>query len=116
MSGRGKGQTPSVPTRRSTRERKQHSFGSDFEQDDPALGSAPKPKPARKTTPGKAPGKGVKSTPDPQPVPDPTPVPVPDPDPVPKGKVTWPSDVDHWKKPTLPRNHSKRPHFIQKRL
>ena len=98
------GQNPSVPVRRSTRERKQLSFGSDFEQEDPVLGSVPKPKPARRTTPGKAPGKGVKPSGDPRPEPDP----VPDPDPAPKEKkITWPSDVEYWKKDTLPRNHSK---------
>ena len=107
MSGKGKGQKPSVPLRRSARERKQHSFGSDFEQEDPVLGSVPKT--PRKATPGKAPEKQPTKEAEPTPgaEPDPEP-PVPDPVPIPKGKVTWPSDVDHWKKPTLPRNHSKR--------
>ena len=113
MSSKGKGQKPSVPVRRSARERKVASFGSDFEQDDPALGSEPKPaKPSRRTTPGRAPGKKP-STGDnpPQPADD-----DPQPDPVPKGKFTWPADVEHWQKDTLPRNHSKRLYIIQKRL
>ena len=90
MSGKGKGQKPSVPVRRSGRERKKHSFGSDFEQDDPVLGSVPKT--PRKATPGKAPEKQPEPTPGAEP--DPVP-PVPQPDPIPKGKFTWPSDVEH---------------------
>ena len=106
MSGRGKGQKPSAPIRRSTRERKQTSYGSDFVEDDPDLATPPaKPVPARKT-PGKTPSKGPGSKPTPGTEPDPAP-PGRQPDP-PAKKVTWPSDVDHWKKPTLPRNHSKR--------
>ena len=111
MSGKGKGQNPSVPLRRSARERKKHSFGSDFEQEDPVLGSVPKT--PRKATPEKAPDKQPEPTPGAEP--DPVP-PVPDPDPIPKGKFTWPSDVKHWKKDMLPKNHSKRSQFIRKRL
>ena len=108
MSGKGKGQTPSAPVRRSTRERKPATYGSDFVEDDPDLVTPPAkpvPVPPRKT-PGKTPGK-----PTPGAEPDPIP-PGRQPDP-PAKKVTWPSDVDHWKKPTLPRNHSKWPQFIR---
>ena len=89
-----------------------HSFGSDFEQENPVLGSVPKT--PRKTTPGKAPGKQSAPGAEPDPVPPVPPVPsVPQLDPVPKGKFTWPSDVEHWKEDTLPRNHSKRLRFIR---
>ena len=92
MSEKGKGQNPSVPVRRSTRERKQHSFGSDFEQEDPVLGSVPKT--PRKATPGKAPRKQPRKETEPTPGAEPDPVPpMPDPDPIPKGKFTWPSNV-----------------------
>ena len=97
MSGRGRGQKPSVPTRRSTRERKPASYGSDFVEDDPELMTPPaKPVPSRKkSTPG--------AEPDPLPPGRNT-----DPAPKPPKTVTWPAVEEHWKKPTLPRNHSKR--------
>ena len=112
MSGKGKGQNPVAPVRRSSRERKQTSYGSDFVEDDPDLATPPaKPVPSRKT-PGKPPGK----TPVKPPGKKADPVPPgrqPDPTTNPSKKVTWPSDEEHWKKPTLPRNHSKRPYFIR---
>ena len=107
MPGRGKGQKPSVPPRRSTRERKPASYGSDFVEDDPELMTPPaKPVPSK---PGRAPGKKPGSKPTPGEEPDPLP---PgrntDPPPKPPKTVTWPADEEHWKEPTLPRNHSKR--------
>ena len=103
MSGRGKGQKPSVPTRRSTRERKPVTYGSDFVEDDPELMTPPaKPVPSRKkSTPG--------AEPDPLPPgSNPDPPPKPPPAPKPSKTVTWPADEEHWKEATLPRNHSKR--------
>ena len=113
MSGNEKGKNPVVPLRRSSRERKQTSYRSDFVEDDPDLATPPaKPVPPRKSAgkpPGKTPGKlpGKKATPGAEPDPLP-PGRNPDPAPRPPKTVTWPSDEEHWKKPTLPRNHSKR--------
>ena len=93
----GKGGDPGGdPPRRSSRERKKVSFGSDFEQEDnlglpPAKKAKPSdPKPSKPSDP--TPG----TSQDPDPEPDPAP-----------GSITWPSDEDHWKLPHLPNNHSK---------
>ena len=121
MATRGKGkdpgENPGVPLRRSSRERKHHSYGSDFVEDDPELKTPPaKPVPSRRAAvkPVKTPA-GQKLTPGAEP--DPLP-PGRNPDPPPKTPktVTWPADEEHWKEPTLPRNHSKRFRFIRKRL
>ena len=94
--GGGKGEDP---PRRSSRERKKASFGSDFEQD--SLSSPPtkksKPDPLPKAPSDPKPG----TSRDPDPVP-------PGPDPAPTGTITWPSDEEHWKLPQLPIEHSKR--------
>ena len=83
--------------RRSSRERKKATFGSDFEQE--SLSSPP----AKKAKPDPLP----KAPPEP---PDPRLGTSRDPDPVPlaTGTITWPSDEDHWKIPQLPNEHSKR--------
>ena len=97
----GKGGDPGGdPPRRSSRERKKASFGSDFEQDN--LGSPP----AKKSKPDPKPSDPKPSDPTPGTSKDPDPVP-PVPDPVPTGSITWPSDEEHWKLPQLPNNHSK---------
>ena len=92
--GGGKGEDP---PRRSSRERKKASFGSDFEQD--SLSSPPAKKSKSDPLP-KAP----------QVPPDPKPGTSRDPDPVPQaptGTITWPSDEEHWKISQLPNEHSK---------
>ena len=95
--GGGKGENP---PRRSSRERKKASFGSDFEQDSlsspPAKKSKPDPKPL--VLPDPKPGTSRE--------PDPVP---PGPDPAPTDSITWPSDEKHWKIPQLLNEHSK--HF-----
>ena len=97
--GGGKGEDP---PRRSSRERKKASFGSDFEQD--SLSSPP----AKKSKPDPLP-KAPPVPPDPKPGTsrDPDPVP-PGPDPASTGTITWPSDEEHWKIPQLLSEHSKR--------
>ena len=99
MGKRGKdGGKGKDPPRRSSRERKKATFGSDFEQE--SLSSPP----AKKAKPDPLP----KAPPVP---PDPRPGTSRDPDPVPPastGTITWPSDEDHWKIPQLPNKHSKR--------
>ena len=81
------------PPRRSSRERKKASFGSDFEQDSLSSPPAKKAKPA---------------DPKPSKPSDPTPGTSQDPDPVPDPEsITWPSNEEHWKLPHLPNNHSK---------
>ena len=100
MGKRGKdGEKGKDPPRRSSRERKKASFGSDFEQE--SLSSPP----AKKSKPDPLP----KAPPDPKPGTsrDPDPVP-PGPDPPTTGTITWPSDEEHWKIPQLPNEHSKR--------
>ena len=89
------------PPRRSSRERKKASFGSDFEQEDLDVPSAKKSKPDPKLSNPQL------SDPKPGTSQDPDPVP-PVPDPAPTESITWPSDEDHWKLPQLPNNHSKR--------
>ena len=73
------------PPRRSSRERKRVTFGSDFEQD--SLSSRPakkgKPDPLPKTSDPKP---GTSRDPDPVPL---------GPDPAPMGTITWPSDEEH---------------------
>ena len=103
MGKRGKdGGKGKDPPRRSSRERKKATFGSDFEQD--SLSSPPakksKPDPLPKAPP-------VPLDPRPGTSRDPDPVP-PGPDPAPMGTITWPSDEEHWKIPQLPNEHSKR--------
>ena len=103
MGKRGKGGGKGGdPPRRSSRERKKASFGSDFEQD--SLSSPPakkaKPDPLPKAPP-------APSDPKPGTSRDPDPVP-PGPDPAPTGTITWPSDEEHWRIPQLPIEHSKR--------
>ena len=97
--GGGKGEDP---PRRSSRERKKASFGSDFEQD--SLSSPP----AKKSKPDPLPK--APSDPKPGTSRDPDPVP-PGPDPAPTGTITWPSDEEHWKLPQLPIEHSKHPYI-----
>ena len=100
MGKRGKdGEKGKDPPRRSSRERKKASFGSDFEQE--SLSSPP----AKKSKPDPLP----KAPPDPKPGTsrDPDPVP-PGLDPPTTGTITWPSDEEHWKIPQLPNEHSKR--------
>ena len=100
MGKRGKdGEKGKDPLRRSSRERKKASFGSDFEQE--SLSSPP----AKKSKPDSLPT--APSDPKPGTSRDPEPVP-PGPDPAPTGTITWPSDEDHWKLPQLPIEHSKR--------
>ena len=96
----GKGKDP---PRRSSRERKKATFGSDFEQD--SLSSPP----AKKSKPDPLP-KAPPVPPDPRPgtFRDPDPVP-PGQDPAPVGTITWPSDEEHCKIPQLLNEHSK--HF-----
>ena len=99
----GKGGDPGGdPPRRSSRERKKASFGSDFEQDNLDILGSPPAKKAKPSDPKPS---------DPKPS-DPTPGtsqdPDPEPDPAPEGSITWPSNEEHWKLPTLPNNHSKR--------
>ena len=102
MGKRGKdGGKGKDPPRRSSRERKKATFGSDFEQE--SLSSPP----AKKAKPDPLP-KAPSVLPDPRPTArDPDPVP-PGPDPASTGTITWPSDEDHWKIPQLPIKHSKR--------
>ena len=94
--GGGKGEEP---PRRSSRERKKASFGSDFEQE--SLSSPP----AKKSKPDPLPK--APSDPKPGTSRDPDPVP-PGLDPPTMGTITWPSDEEHWKIPQLPNEHSKR--------
>ena len=97
--GGGKGEEP---PRRSSRERKKASFGSDFEQESlsspPAKKSRPDPLPKAPPVP-QDPKPGTSRDPDPVP---------PGPNPASTGTITWPSDEDHWKLPQLPIEHSKR--------
>ena len=90
MGKRGKdGDKGKDPPRRSSRERKKATFGSDFEQE--SLSSPP----AKKSKPDPLP-KAPPVPPDPRPGTsrDPDPVP-PGPDPAPMGTITWPSDEEH---------------------
>ena len=97
---------PGVGVRRSTRERKKVNFGSDFELDEPEKPPSKKartePEPDPTPTPGTSTGGGGGGVP---PLPS-----LDDPDPAPEQPkmVTWPSEAEYWKKPTLPTNHSKR--------
>ena len=102
MEKRGKGGGKGGdPPRRSSRERKRASFGSDFEQD--SLSSPP----AKKSKPDPLP-KLPPVPPDPKPGTSREPDPVsPGPDPPPMGPITWSSDEEHWKIPQLPNEHSK---------
>ena len=101
----GKGGDPGGdPPRRSSRERKKASFGSDFEQDNLDILGSPPAKKAKPSDP--KPSDPIPADPTPGTSQDPDPIPVPDP--APEGSITWPSDEEHWKLPTLPNNHSKR--------
>ena len=92
-SGSKGGDPGGDPPRRSSRERKKASFGSDFEHDSLSSLPAKKAKPSDPKPSNPTPG----TSQDPDPVPDPTP----------EGSITWPSDEEHWKLPHLPNNHSK---------
>ena len=100
--GKGGGKGGDAP-RRSSRERKKASFGSDFDR------TVSVPHSAKKSKPDPLP-KAPPVPPDPKPGTsrDPDSVP-PGPDPAPMDTVTWPSDEEHWKIPQLPNKHSK--HF-----
>ena len=101
MGKRGKdGGKGKDPPRRSSRERKKATFGSDFEQD--SLSSPP----AKKSKPDPLPK--APSDPKPGTSRDLDPVP-PGPDPAPMSTITLPSDEEHWKLLQLPIKHSK--HF-----
>ena len=103
MPGGKKGDPPEVPLRRSSRERKRATFGSDFEQDNPETVNPKPSKRAKKddATPGTSADPTGEPTGDLEPQP-----PLPSLDPKPK-TVTWPSEPEFWKKPQLPTNHSK---------
>ena len=88
MPPKGKSKDPVVPVRRSGRERKKATFGSDFEQEDPEDDPAAQPSKRAKQDP--KPGTSKQSTG--EPAVDP-PLPSLDPDPpAPSKKVTWPSE------------------------
>ena len=99
MPPKGKPKDPGVVVRRSSRERKKVNFGSDFELEDPDQQQPPSKKARTEADP--KPGTSSEGNP---PLPS-----LDDPDltPADPKKVTWPSEPEYWKKPTLPTNHSK---------